>query len=116
MEDFIIFYFGNLDLNILTAITTVVCLGIIVDDTIHVIYRKKVLKLKNDELGYGIITTSIILIGGFLTFMLSSFQPSQVFGYVSAMIFFVTMVADLTILPFLLDLTSKKKLPSSPLK
>jgi predicted RND superfamily exporter protein len=112
----LIFHFGNLDLNILTAITTVICLGIIVDDTIHVIYRQNVLNLKPDELGYGIITTSLILIGGFSTFMLSSFEPSQVFGHVSAIVFCVTMIADLTLLPFLLDLTSKKKLPSSPLK
>ncbi len=112
----LLFYFGNLDLNILTAITTVVCLGIIVDDTIHVIYRQTVLHLKTDELGYGIITTSLILIGGFSTFMLSSFEPSQTFGYVSAMIFSITMLADLTLLPFLLDYTVKQKSPPSPLK
>ena len=110
----IIFYFGNLDLNILTAITTVVCLGVIVDDTIHVIYRKQILKIEDNELGEGIMTTSIILIVGFLTFLLSSFEPSQVFGYVSALVFLITMVADLTILPFLLDLANK--LPSSPFR
>ena len=110
----IIFYFGQLDLNILTAITTVVCLGVIVDDTMHVIYRKQILKRDDDELGEGILTTSIILIIGFLTFLLSSFEPCQTFGYVSALIFLTTMIADLTILPFLLDLASK--LPSSPFR
>ena len=110
----IIFYFGQLDLNILTAITTVVCLGVIVDDTMHLIYRKQILKRDDDELGEGILTTSIILIIGFLTFLLSSFEPCQTFGYVSALIFLTTMIADLTILPFLLDLASK--LPSSPFR
>jgi predicted RND superfamily exporter protein len=99
----IIFYFGNLDLNILTAITTVVCIGIIVDDTIHIIYRKKILKKDNEELGFGVMTTSIILVCGFLTLIISSFEPCQIFGYVSAIVFLVTMVADLTILPYLMD-------------
>ncbi|MFD1552492.1 hypothetical protein DNU06_14395 [Putridiphycobacter roseus] len=110
----IIFYFAKLDLNILTAITTVVCLGIIVDDTLHVIYRKQILKKDDDELGEGILTTSIILVIGFLIFLLSSFEPCQTFGYVSALVFLSTMIADLTLLPFLLDLGSK--LPSSPLR
>ena len=92
-----------MDLNILTAITTVVCLGVIVDDTVHVIYRKRILKKEDNELGEGIITTSIILIIGFLTFLISSFEPCQVFGYISAIVFLGTMVADLTILPLLLD-------------
>ena len=111
----LIFFFGNLDLNILTAITTVVCLGIIVDDTIHVIYRIKILQQENEELGFSIITTSIILIGGFLTFVLSSFEPCRVFGIVSAMVFFITLITDLTLLPFLLDSLKKNKSPSSPL-
>ena len=110
----LIFYYTKLDLNILTAITTVVCLGIIVDDTIHVIYRKQVLKKDDDELGLGIITTSIILVLGFLTFLFSSFEPCQVFGYVSSMVFLITMISDLTILPFLLDLVNN--LSSSPLR
>lgn len=109
------FYFGNFDLNILTAITVVVCLGIIVDDTIHVIYRKIILQKQTDDLGFGIITTSILLVVGFLTFSLSSFQPSQEFGIISAFIFLITMIADLTMLPYLLDLVGSNS-TSIPLK
>lgn len=105
----LIFYLGDLDLDILTAITSVICLGVIVDDTIHIIYQKTVLKQDKQELGFGILSTSIVLIVGFLAFTISRFVPSQIFGIVSALIFFFTVIADLTLLPFLLDKFLKKK-------
>lgn len=103
----LLFYFLKLDLNILTTITVVVCLGLMVDDTIHVIYRKKVLDRENHELEYGIIATSNVLVLGFATFMISDFQPSQVLGLVSSIVLLVTAVADLVLLPYLLNLTRK---------
>ena len=105
----LIFFIGNLDLDILTAITSVICFGVIVDDTIHIVYQKTVLKQNKQELGFGILSTSIVLIIGFLAFTISRFVPSQIFGMVSALIFFFTVIADLTLLPFLLDKFIGKK-------
>ncbi len=99
----LIFYVGNLDLDVLTAITSVVCLGIVVDDTIHVVYQKKVIKYDSQELGFSILSTSLILILGFMTFTISSFSPTQSFGVITAAIFFFTVLADLTLLPYLID-------------
>lgn len=105
----LIFWIFDLELNILTAITAVVCSGLIVDDTIHVIYRKLTLKEDLNELGFGILATSIILVGGFMAFAFSSFIPSQVFGSVSAFVFVLTVLADLTMLPYFLSLWEKRK-------
>lgn len=99
----LILYLGNLDLDVLTAITSVVCLGIVVDDTIHVVYQKKVINHDSQELGFSILSTSLILILGFMTFTISSFSPTQNFGIITASIFFFTVLADLTLLPYLID-------------
>lgn len=99
----LILYLGNLDLDVLTAITSVVCLGIVVDDTIHVVYQKKVIQQDSQELGFSILSTSLILILGFMTFTISSFSPTQNFGVITASIFFFTVLADLTLLPYLID-------------
>lgn len=99
----LLFYLFQLNLNMLTAITTVVCIGLIVDDTIHILYRKLILKTELHEVSFGIITTTIILFGGFMTFAFSSFVPSQIFGVISAVVFLLTVISDLTLLPFLME-------------
>jgi predicted RND superfamily exporter protein len=99
----------NYKLNIVTALTAVVCMGIIVDDTIHILYRKLILKDDLSELRLGIITTSLVLFSGFSVLMLSRFVPSQTFGIICALIFIFTMITDLTLLPLLLSARYKKK-------
>ena len=105
----LIFYLFKLDLNLLTSVTSVVCLGLIVDDTIHVLYRKIIIGSKLEELSFGIIATSLILFFGFITLALSSFVPSKIFGITSALVFIVTVITDLTLLPYFLDKISLLK-------
>ncbi|MFT6501015.1 MAG: putative RND superfamily exporter protein [Crocinitomicaceae bacterium] len=105
----LIFYVFDLDLNLLTALTSIVCIGLVVDDTIHVLYRRLILKSELEEVSFGILTTSVILFGGFMMFAISGFRPSQTFGVICAVIFLITVVSDLTLLPYLLDLVSKRK-------
>ena len=99
----LIFCLFELDLNLLTSVTSIVCLGLIVDDTIHVLYRKVILGAQLEEVSFGIITTSLILFFGFLALTMSSFVPSRVFGATSALVYIVTVITDLTLLPYLLD-------------
>lgn len=99
----------GLKINILTAITSVVCLGLIVDDTIHVLYRKLILKADLQELGFGMLATSILLIGGFSALNFSRFSPTQTFGNISSAVFAITLISDLTLLPLLLDYRKNKK-------
>ncbi len=104
----LIYYFFNLDLNLLTAMIAVVSIGLIVNDTIHVVYRRVVLKSELLEISFGLIVTSVILIGGFFMFVFSIFNPSQTFGVVCAVVFLINVICDLTLLPYLLDKVLKK--------
>ena len=105
----IIFVAFNLHINIMTAITAVVCLGIIVDDTIHSFYRRVVLDRPLEELSVGMLTTTIILIVGFGIFAISDIRPVGIFGGVAAIVFAITLISDLTILLYLLELHEKWK-------
>ncbi|MDA9774532.1 MMPL family transporter, partial [Saprospiraceae bacterium] len=103
----IIFVGFDLHLNILTAITAVVCLGIIVDDTIHSFYRRVVRKKPLGELSFGMLTTTLILVVGFGIFSISNIRPVGIFGGVAAIIFIVTLISDFTLLLYLIDLYDK---------
>ncbi len=97
----LIFNVFHFDINITTAITLVVCLGIIVDDTIHVLYRKLWLKLPLNELAFGMTTSSLLLSIGFLTLLSSSFSPTRVFGLVSSLVIIITLISDLSVIEYL---------------
>lgn len=105
----LIFVIFDFHINMLTAITGVVSIGLIVDDTIHVFYRKTVLKhLKQEELSFGIVTTTTVLFVSFISFTVSDFTPTATFGLIAAIVFVVALISDLTLLPYLLDLLNKK--------
>ena len=98
-----IFAIGGIDLNMTTSISLVVCLGLVVDDTIHILYRRVRLASPVGELGFGILTTSIILTGGFLSFLMSQSTPSQIFGVLCAVVFFIAAISDLAVISWLAD-------------
>lgn len=104
----IIFVGFDLNLNIMTSITAVVCLGIIVDDTIHSFYRRVVRKKPLGELSFGMLTTTLILVVGFGIFSISNIKPVGIFGSVAAVIFVVTLISDFTLLLYLIDLLDKR--------
>ncbi len=99
----LLFYVASINLNITTSLTLLVCLGLIVDDTIHILYRRIRLRQPLDELGSGVLTTSILLTLGFATFTLSRLQPIQFFGLLNACVFLVAVVSDLAIISWLLN-------------
>lgn len=100
---FIIFVGFELNINIVTAVTAVICLGLIVDDTIHAFYRKVVRKEPLKELGFGMLTTTLILTVGFGLFSISSIKPIIIFGLICSVVFIVTLISDFTLLLHLLD-------------
>lgn len=100
-------------LDIGTVIVGSVCMGIAVDDTIHFLanFKKYVLEGHSAEeavsLVYtntvpALITTTLVLIAAFATFILGSFVPNQNFGLFVAIILGVALIIDLTFLPALL--------------
>lgn len=103
----LIYYFFNMNLNTITALTMVIGLGLLDDDTVHILYRKLWLKEPLDELNFSILSSAIILSGSFLFFTISSFTPIQVFGWVTALIFIIGVICELTIMRWILEQIKK---------
>jgi len=105
----LIFIIFGMDINMLTAITGVVSIGLIVDDTIHAFYRRAVLGYDNlEELGFSMVTTTTVLFVSFISFVFSDFTPTVTFGVISSIVFILALISDLTMLPFLLNLIKRK--------
>ncbi len=106
-------YLGiNLDAG--TVMIASVALGIIVDDTIHTLFRigwelksankcyKKALEGTIKTLGKALITTSLVNGLGFLILVLSDFKPARFFGILMALTMFSALLADMILLPCLI--------------
>ena len=104
----ILYFIFGMHINILTAITAVICLGLLDDDTVHIIYRKLWLREDMGELSFSILSSAILLSVGFFLFMFSSFEPIRVLGKVSAIIFLVGVICEFTIMQLVLDTVKDK--------
>lgn len=93
----------DLDMNMITSLSMVVGLGLLDDDTIHILYRRLWLKRPMEELSFSVISSGIILSITFLIFGISKFFPVQQFGLVTALIFLVGVIAELTIMVWILN-------------
>jgi uncharacterized protein len=90
-----------------------VCLGIAVDNTIHILTNYNRHKAEGDNAvtalaklmahaGPAMISTTLILVAGFATLGFGSFIPNVYFGVMTAIILSVGLVADIVLLPVLL--------------
>jgi predicted RND superfamily exporter protein len=113
---FILGFMGwlKIPLDTITIFIASIALGIIVDDTIHFIYRFKeniqrfetasqAIKQTFAFVGSPIISTSLVISGGFLVLVPSDFLPIRYFGLLSALIVMVALSANLLFLPVLLS-------------
>tara|TARA_B100000315_G_scaffold260900_1_gene327041 strand:- start:8691 stop:10985 length:2295 start_codon:yes stop_codon:yes gene_type:complete len=115
--------FFQIKLRPTTAMTFAIAFGIAVDDTIHYISRfRQELRQSNNRYkianektlfttGYAITSTSIILILGFLVLVISNFNPSRDYGFLSAVTIFSALVGDLFLFPAIIGLV-KPKIPT----
>lgn len=105
--------YAGVDLKISTSIIFTIAFGIAVDDTIHFMSKLKLELAKGKSMlyalkrtfistGKAIIVTSIILIGGFLTLIMSSFNGTFYTGLLVSMTLLFAVVADLLLIPVLL--------------
>lgn len=107
-------YLGiNLDAG--TVMIASVAIGIIVDDTIHILFRlgSELKKHRNDyrraiegtvkTLGRALTVTSLVNGLGFLILILSDFKPARFFGILMALTMLSALLADLVLLPSLID-------------
>lgn len=103
----------NLDAG--TSLVAGVLLGIVADDTIHFLSRRKIfLNMGYSEKeaveetikssGLAIITTSLILSFGFSVLMLGEFKPNINFGFLSTCAVLFALAFDLFVLPAVLKI------------
>lgn len=112
--------FAGIELKAATSLVFSIAFGIATDDTIHFISRLKI------ELGYGktlmyafkrtffetgkpILLTTFILMGGFISLMVSNFESTFYFGFLICITILVAVIADIFLLPVLLFLLYRNK-------
>ena len=100
----------GLALSVVVAMT----IGIVVDDTVHFLskYRRarrelchsseEAVRYAFQAAGRALVTTTAVLVAGFLILVLSPFIPTAQVGLLTAMIIGFALVADLLLLPALL--------------
>ena len=107
----------GLSLSIVAGMT----LGIVVDDTVH--FLSKYLRARREKglnpedavryaftnVGYALVTTSVVLISGFLVLALSSFYLNSGMGMLTALVILFALMADFLLLPPLLMKFEGKK-------
>jgi len=113
--------FCGIELKSATSLVFSIAFGVATDDTIHFISRLKI------EMGYGknlmyafkrtyfetgkpILLTTFILMGGFISLMISDFQSTFYFGFLICITIIIAVIADIFLLPVLLfAILGKKK-------
>jgi len=104
--------FTGINLKVSTSIIFTIAFGIAVDDTIHFVSRLRLelakgrtrqYALKRSFIGTGkaIIITSLILIAGFLTLIMSTFKGTFYTGALLSLTLLFAVVVDLFLLPVL---------------
>jgi hypothetical protein len=106
---------AGIRLDIGTVMIASVVLGLVVDDSIHLLARFQRLVEQGVALdaavdqaligvGRPIVVTSLVLVAGFWTLLFASFQPNIYFGLLSGLAILTALIADLMLLPALLHL------------
>lgn len=101
-------------IDIAAAGTLSISLGIVVDDTIHILKRysayrrsgltpERCITLTFDQVGSALMLTTVILSLGMLVLTLSIFGPNQTTAILMACIIIVALLYDLIMLPHLLE-------------
>ncbi|MCG7927560.1 MAG: efflux RND transporter permease subunit, partial [Candidatus Thiodiazotropha taylori] len=102
-----------------TIMVFTICLGIIVDDGIHMIvrYQKEFHKVRNVTIAVHrtlqaiapvLLVTTLILLAGFVSMLTSSTEVIVRMGYLSCVALIMALLADLVLLPSLIVATSTK--------
>jgi len=108
--------FSGIPLDTGTAMTAAIAIGICVDDTLHFMIRyhqvsqtekneQRILEQTVHEESIPIVSTSIALAFGFAALGMSSFPPIANFGFLSALVMLLALVATFVITPTLLSYT-----------
>ncbi len=106
-------------LQITSALTFSLCLGLAVDDTMHVLIRfraarkygcdaRTAMERTIGHVGPALAVTTLILVAGFASMMASPMPSVRLFAGLSALTLLTALVGDLLILPAMLVFASSK--------
>ncbi|ABK44028.1 putative integral membrane protein [Magnetococcus marinus MC-1] len=104
----------GIPLDIMTITIAAISIGIGVDDTIHYIYRfgheirkdgdyPAAVRRAHSSIGRALYYTTVTIAIGFSVLTLSQFVPTIYFGFLTACSMLVALLANLTLLPLLLE-------------
>lgn len=110
----------GIPLEVSSALIATVTLGIVVDDTVHVVHAfgdelrqgtpvEPAIERVLQRAGRAVLFTSLVLVVAFATYLGSSLRPIRTFGWLAAATFLVAFLADLLLLPALLRLTALRR-------
>jgi uncharacterized protein len=113
----------RIPLDVVTVMVASVNLGIIDDETIHVLHAVREARREGFDAegavaegvartGRDVIFTCAVLGLGFGTLMLSEFRPTAHFGGLTALTIAIALAADLVLLPTLLRTTGRLGVPA----
>jgi uncharacterized protein len=109
----------GIPLDMFSMLVGAIAIGLAVDDTIHFMHHYEANRQRgssvNDaihatlhESGRAMLTTSVILAGGFLIFIFSEMNNLTGFGLVTAFTVIMALLADFILAPALMVLTDKR--------
>lgn len=118
-----VLYFISGTIDIGTVMVSSVCLGIAVDNTIHILTHYQAHKEEGIDgktsfaqllthTGPAMIATTIILVLGFSTLIFGTFVPNMYFGLLTTIILGFGLIADIVLLPAVLLLLERKPKPT----
>jgi hypothetical protein len=113
-------WIGGRHLDVTSAVAFTVCLGIAVDDTVHVLSRfrrellrggsvREVVERSVLAVAPALFVTTAVFVAGFGVLLLSPFPNLRLFGELSAIGFAAALAGDLVLLPALLVVLGKAR-------
>ncbi len=114
------------EVGLILSVVMAMTIGIVVDDTVY--FLSKYLKARRKynsttedavrytfrRVGRALVTTSAVLVAGFLTLVLSPFVPNVQVGLLIAMIITFALIADFLLLPTLLMALDRRPRSTEP--
>jgi predicted RND superfamily exporter protein len=107
-------------LEIVSVCCFTICLGIAVDDTIHFMSRyleeqksggthREVIERSFQNVGTGMVMTTIVLVAGFSSVLFSDTKDHRVFGTLGAITLIIALLCDMLLLPAMLAYFDRPK-------
>jgi predicted RND superfamily exporter protein len=107
-------------LEIVSVCCFTICLGIAVDDTIHFMSRyleeqknggthREVIERSFQNVGTGMVMTTIVLVAGFSSVIFSDTKDHRVFGTLGAITLIIALLCDMFLLPAMLAYFDRPK-------